>query len=154
MDYDYVLILGGPIDGDKPTPLLYERIKKGAELLKESPSLKAVVSGGIKGETQRLSEAQIMKNALLDLGISEDRIILEEQAKTTLENFVYTKKLLGEGAKAAFVTSRFHIWRSIKIMKKAQVDYVPVPCENGEGSLGFRIRECFLRPLALMGFIW
>ena len=154
MSIEYVLILGGPIDGDKPTPLLLERIKKGAQLLKENSALKAVVSGGIKGETQRLSEAEIMKNALLDLGISENRIILENEAKTTLQNFQYTKKLLGDDARVAFVTSKFHIWRSKIIMKKAGVDYLPVASPNGEGSLGFRIREGFLRPLALFGIIW
>ena len=154
MDFDYVLILGGPIDGDAPSPLLLERVKKGAALLKENPQLTAVVSGGIKGETQRLSEAEIMKNALLQCGISEDRIILENQAKTTLQNFQFTRKLLGDTARVAFVTSRFHIWRSKKIMKKAGVQYEAVAAPNGAHSLGFRIREAFLRPLAAVGIIW
>lgn len=148
---EYVLILGGPINGDKPSPLLYERIKTGAEYAKQHPGVKIVVSGGIKGETQRLSEAEIMMNSLLELGIERERIILEEQAKTTLQNFQYTKKLLGEDAEAAFVTSRFHIWRSCLIMKKAGVNYTPVPAPDGKHSLGFRIRELPLRLFALMG---
>ncbi len=152
--FDYILILGGPIDGEKPSPLLLERIKKGAEVYFETPDTKLVVSGGIKGENQKLSEAQIMKNALLSLGVPERDIILEEQAKTTLQNFQYTKQMLGKSAKAAFVTSRFHIWRSKKIMKKAGVNYLPIASPNGEDSLGFRIREAFLRPLAFFGIIW
>ena len=151
MSYDYVLILGGPLDGDKPSPLLYERIKKGAELLREDEHLKAVVSGGTKSETQRLSEAEVMKNSLLELGISEERIILENEAKTTLQNFKYTKKLLGSDAKAAFVTNEFHIWRSKRIMKAAGLEYEAVAAPNGSHSLGFRIREAFLRPFAFFG---
>lgn len=154
MNVDYVLILGGPIDGDAPSPLLLERVKKGAELLKENPQLQAVVSGGIKGETQRLSEAEIMRNALLQLGIAEDRMMLENEAKTTLQNFQFTKKLLGDEARVAFVTSRFHIWRSKKIMQKAGVSYEAIAAPNGAHSLGFRIREAFLRPLAALGIIW
>ena len=150
---DYVLILGGPLIDDKPTPLLMERIKKGAELLNENPEAKAVVSGGTKSETQPLSEAGVMKNALLSLGIDESRIILEEQALTTYQNFIYTEKIVGEKADVAFVTNRFHIWRSTLIMKKAGADYLPVAAPNGKNSLGFRIREGFLRPLALMGKI-
>ena len=154
MDADYLLILGGPLEDDYPSPLLMERIKTAADYLKKNPEIKAVCSGGIKGKNQKLSEAQIMKNALLELGIEESRIILEEQAKTTLQNFEYTKKLLGEEAKVIYVTSEFHIWRSILIMKKAGVDYIPMPSPNGEKSLGFRIREAFLKPLAKVGIIW
>lgn len=149
--YDYILVLGGPLYGEKPSPLLFERIKKGAELANEMPSSKIVVSGGTKGETQKLSEAQVMKNSLLELGISEDRIILEDKAKTTLQNFLYTDILL-EGCKnVAFVTNKFHIWRSKRIMKAAGVDYTPVAAPNGEKSLSFRVRECFLRPFAFFG---
>ena len=151
MSYGYVLILGGPLDGEKPSPLLYERIKKGAELLKADEHLKAVVSGGTKSEAQPLSEAEVMKSSLLELGISEDRIILESEAKTTLQNFLYTKKLLGENAKAAFVTNKFHIWRSKRIMKAAGLDYEAIAAPNGPHSLGFRIREAFLRPFAFFG---
>ncbi len=151
MSFDYILILGGPLDGEKPSPLLFERIKKGAELLGADEHLKAVVSGGTKSESQPLSEAEVMKNSLLELGISGDRIILENEAKTTLQNFKYTKELLGAEAKAAFVTNKFHIWRSKRIMKAAGVEYEAIAAPNGQHSLGFRIREGFLRPFAFFG---
>lgn len=153
MNADYLLILGGPIEGDKPSPLLYERIKTAAEYLKEHPEMKAVCSGGIKGKNQRLSEAQIMKNSLLSLGIEEQRIILEEQAKTTLQNFKYTKELVGEEASVIYVTSEFHIWRSAYIMEKAGVNFIPLPAPNGAHSLSFRIREQFLKGLVKIGII-
>ena len=151
---DYVLILGGPIDGDEPSPLLFERIKAGAAYLNEHPQARAVCSGGIKAETQRLSEAEIMKNSLLRLGIDEERIILEDKAKTTLQNFQYTKKLVGLDSGIVFVTNEFHIWRSTLIMKKAGVHYIPLSAPNGKHSMGFRIREAFLRPMAKVGIIW
>ena len=151
---DYVLILGGPIEGDRPSPLLTERIKYGAALLREYPNANAVCSGGIKSEAQRLSEAEIMKNALLAMGVAENRIIQEPEAKTTLQNFQYTKRLVGDAADIVFVTNRFHIWRCQKIMKKAGVHYTPAAAPNGEKSLGFRVREAFLRPLAAVGIIW
>lgn len=153
MQADYLLILGGPLQGDKPSELLYERIKTAAAYLKEHPQMQAVCSGGIKGKNQRLSEAQIMKNALLELGIEEQRIILEEQAKTTLQNFRFTKQLVGADAKVIYVTSAFHIWRSAFIMEKARVNYIPLPAPNGDHSLGFRIRERFLRGLVRVGII-
>ena len=153
MQAEYVLILGGPLEGEKPSALLMERIKTAAAYLKEHPEMKAVCSGGIKGKKQRLSEAQIMKNALLESGIEENRIILEEKAKTTLQNFRYTKELVGEDARVIYVTSQFHIWRSTFIMEKAGVNFIPLPAPNGEHSLGFRIREQFLKGLVKIGII-
>lgn len=154
MNPDYVLILGGPIKDNRPSEILLERIKTGVSFLEEHPSVKVVVSGGMTAKSCTITEAQIMKNSLLEMGIEEDRIILEDKAMTTLENFKNTKELLGENANVCFVTSEFHIWRSIKIMKKAGVDYYPVSAPNGRHSLKFRIREAFLRPLAAIGIIW
>lgn len=151
---DYLLILGGPIEGEEPSDLLFLRLKTGAEYLKENPNMKIVCSGGIKGKNQRVSEAEIMKKALLKLGVDENKIILEDKAKTTLQNFQYTKKLLGEGASVIYVTNRFHIWRSGLIMEKAGVNYIPLPAPDGEHAFAFKLREAFLKPLAKLGIIW
>ena len=94
MDFDYILILGGPIRDNKPSDILFERIKTGAQFLKEHPSAKAVVSGGMTAKSCTITEAEIMKNTLLELGVDGDRIILEKEAMTTLENFRNTKKCL------------------------------------------------------------
>lgn len=153
MQADYLLILGGPIKDEKPSDLLMKRIETGAEYLKEHPDMKAVVSGGIKGKTQTKSEARIMADALNELGISDDRIILEEQAKTTLQNFKYTKEMLGEDAKVIYVTSAFHIWRSTYIMDKAGVNFIPLPAPDGDHATSFKIREFFLKGLVKIGII-
>ena len=154
MNLDYVLILGGPIKDNEPKDILFQRIKTGADYLEKHPSVKAVVSGGLTAKSCSITEAEIMRNSLVSLGIDEERIILEKEAMTTLENFINTKKLLGDNASVGFVTSEFHIWRSEKIMKKAGVDYIPIPAPNGEHSLRLRIREAFLKPLAAAGIIW
>ena len=154
MNFDYILVLGGPLNGEEPGGILLERLKKAALILEENPELKAVCSGGMTHEGQTVSEAQVMKKTLIKLGVPEGRIILEDKAKTTLENFKYTKELLGDDVRVAFVTSEFHIKRSCLIMKKAGVDYTPIAAPNSEDSRSYRIREAFLRPLARLGIIW
>ena len=154
MNPDYILILGGPIKDNNPSEILYERIKKGAEYLSAHPSVKVVVSGGMTAKSCSMTEAQIMKRELIKLGIDDDRIIPEEKAMTTLQNFQFTREILGDNANVCFVTSRFHIWRSTKIMQKAGVSYGSIAADNGKHSLRFRIREAFLRPIAAIGIIW
>ena len=154
MKEKYLLILGGPIHGDQPKDILFQRIKTGAEFLKEHPDYKVVVSGGLTSKTRDITEAEIMSRVLKEMGIDEGRIILESNAMTTLQNFQFTKDIVGEDADVTFVTSEFHIWRSKKIMEKAGVSYKSISAPNGKHSLGFRIREAFLRPLAAVGIIW
>ena len=154
MKEKYLLILGGPIQGEKPKDILFQRIKTGAQFLEAHPEYRCVVSGGLTSKTRDITEAEIMRRELVEMGIDNDRIILEDKALTTLENFRYTRELLGDDADVTFVTSEFHIWRSKKIMQKAGVDYDSIAAPNGKKSLGFRIREAFLRPLAAVGIIW
>ena len=91
MDADYILILGGPINGTEPSDILFQRVSKAAELLRENAALKAVCSGGIKSEAQPMSEAEIMQNTLLKLGISEDRIYLRTRLKQRLKTLSLLK---------------------------------------------------------------
>ena len=151
MDREYLIVLGGPIKDDKPSELLFQRIKTAADFMNENPQSLAIVSGGMTNESCSLTEAEIMKNSLVELGISEDRIILEKQARTTLQNFQYASELIPEGSRIFFVTNRFHIWRSRRIMQAVGLDGQALAAPNGKHSLSFRIREAFLRPPALFG---
>ena len=153
MNFDYILILGGPVKGDLPSELLFERIKCASEFYFENEDIKIVASGGIKGRHQRLSEACIIKNSLVELGVPPEDIILENKALTTLENFLYTKKIVGESAAVTYVTNKFHIYRCTLIAQRAGVDYVPMSAPDGKRSLSFRIRERFILPFAKHGII-
>ena len=151
MDREYLIVLGGPIKDNKPSELLFQRIKTAADYMNDNPQSLAIVSGGMTSESCSLTEAEIMKNSLTELGIPEDRIILEKQAMTTLQNFQYASELVPEYSRIFFVTNRFHIWRSTRIMKAVGLDCQPIAAPNGKHSLSFRIREVFLRPAALFG---
>lgn len=153
MDREYLIVLGGPIKDDKPSELLFQRIKTAADYMNDNPQSLAIVSGGSTSESCSLTEAEIMKNSLVELGIPEDRVILEKQAMTTLQNFKYASEIIPDNSKTFFVTNRFHIWRCRKILKTVGLDYQPIAAPNGEHSLSFRIREAFLRPAALIGII-
>ena len=76
--------------------------KRSAELYKNGLGKFIVVSGGVKrtvkinGKTIKDTEANILKRYLLDFGIEEEKIILENKARTTGGNFIETLKLLNE----------------------------------------------------------
>lgn len=108
---DYLIILGCRLDDDKPTKTLVSRIDRAVSYLKDNPQCKAVVSGGIT-EGNTISEAQVMERLLIERGIDRSRIIKEEKAQDTFENFFYSKELIDKDSKICFCSSDYHIFRS------------------------------------------
>ena len=84
--YDYIIIHGAGLDGPRPTPLLAGRIDKALELWnKQHQHGKFVVSGG-QGADEVVSEAQAMRDYLLEKGVPAAAILMEDKSTTTWEN--------------------------------------------------------------------
>ena len=92
---DYVIILGARVYGEKPSQSLVERIKKASEFLHKNKLVKVIASGG-KGVNEKISEALAIKRELLKLGISEERIILEDKSRNTIQNFEFSLEKIKE----------------------------------------------------------
>lgn len=117
---DYLIILGGKVFGNKASPTLLFRIDRAYEYLKANPGVIAVASGNISDKLQIETEARVIFEGLVKKGIDPERILLEEKATSTFENFIYSKRLIqgveGEDGiqklEIAFVSSDYHILRA------------------------------------------
>ena len=88
--YDYIIIHGAGLNGSQPTPLLAGRIDKALELWnKQHQHGKFVVSGG-QGADEIVSEAQAMRDYLLEKDVPLDAILMEDKSTTTWENIKYS----------------------------------------------------------------
>jgi uncharacterized SAM-binding protein YcdF (DUF218 family) len=115
---DYVVILGAGLNGDKLSWLLSERMATALEYLQAHPDTKAVVSGG-QGPDEAVAEGTAMQDYLVQNGIEPSRIIVEDKAKSTLENFKFTKALLpAKRHKILVITSDFHMRRAIMLAER------------------------------------
>lgn len=87
-----------------------------------------IMSGGSVFK-ERKPEAPIVKRFLIDLGVPENRIFLEDKSRDTIENAKYTKKVLEKikSKKPVLVTSAFHMRRSVMSFEKAGLQVVPFP---------------------------
>lgn len=123
--YDYIVIHGcGLIDGERVSRLLANRVDKAVKLYRRNQKSAYLVPSGGKGGDEKISEAQAMKNYLLEKGIPEDRILMEDQSTTTEENLRYSKKLIDgrEGRKRiALVTSNYHVYRCLLLARKLKI---------------------------------
>lgn len=109
---DYVVVLGAGLIGERVTPLLASRIRKGIKVYKANPGSKLIMSGG-QGPDEVVSEAFAMKNYALEQGIDENDIILEDKSTSTEENIIFSKKFIPVDKSFAVVTNYYHVYRAL-----------------------------------------
>ena len=124
---DFVIVLGAGLrpDGGVP-PLLASRLERGREVWAALDRRAAgfrpmlILSGG-KGDDERRSEASAMAAYLTERGFPPDRMLLEDQSRTTEENLVLSKAIIDDvkpGARVTVVTSDFHAFRAALLARR------------------------------------
>lgn len=121
-DKDYIIIHGCQIRKDGTlTKLLQSRADRAiefAKLQKEATGKDIIfVPSGGKGNDEIISEGEAIKRYLLENGISEDKIIKEDDSASTEENVKLAMDKMrdnfgSDGYKAAFATTNYHVFRT------------------------------------------
>lgn len=152
-DCEYLMILGTVVVGaDEPSKQLTERIERAITYLNSHKQAKAVCCGGCFRKEQKVSEAEVIKRFLLNNGIDENRILLENKSTTTYENFEFALKIIEndsgktvENTKIAFLTSDYHVFRSGVIAKQMGIENVRKVSAASESEILKRyLREYFV----------
>jgi len=121
---DYLIVLGAQVRGRVISKSLKKRLDTAYDYLISSPDTIAVVSGG-KGPGEDISEAEAMKNYLVNMGLSPSRIIMEDKSTNTVENIRYSRMLFNkDNPSVVIVTNSFHVFRSVKIAQKQGIEKV------------------------------
>ena len=67
---------------------------------------KALLCGGLANAKAGITEAEAMRNYLIDRGIAPERLILEDRSKTTYQNAKFAKSIiLGTGVDKIYLCS-------------------------------------------------
>jgi len=113
----YILLLGG--DRDKRT---WEALR----LYHKIPNVKIITSGYSLNDD--ISEAKKTAIKLIESGIPEKSILMQELAKTTFEEAIYMKKRV-KNEPFILITSAYHMPRSMAIFKKAGLNVTAAPAD-------------------------
>lgn len=125
-----VILGGGTINFDNKIEIgnhTLKRVLKGYEVYKVT-NYPILVTGGyiVKG----IPESIIMKKKLLEFGVPESKIIVEDKSRTTKENAIFSKDILENYPVIYLVTSYLHMKRSMNIFKKIiKKEIYPVVCD-------------------------
>lgn len=115
---DYVIVLGAQWKPEGPSEVLRRRLDKALQYLNDNPDTYVIVSGG-QGSNEPVSEAAGMRQYLVDAGIDEERILMEDASANTYENLVFSGRLLDpENDRIVIITNNFHMFRALGIAKK------------------------------------
>ena len=119
-DKDFIIILGAKVLRDGTlSQALKGRVDKAIGFAKEQKekSNKNVIfvpSGG-QGRDELISEAEAMKDYLVQNGINSEDIIIENESTNTLQNMRFSKQKINEinkDGKILFTTNDYHVFRS------------------------------------------
>jgi uncharacterized SAM-binding protein YcdF (DUF218 family) len=109
-----------------------ERLTEAVALSRRYPAAKVVFTGAaITILTSSGSAAEATAMMLGDLGVGEERLLLEREARSTWENAVYAKRVAEPkaGQRWLLVTSAAHMPRAIAVFRKVGFAVEPWPVD-------------------------
>ncbi|HEX7305486.1 YdcF family protein [Lentzea sp.] len=116
--FDGIIVLGAGLIGSRVPKLLANRLDRAMRLYHRDRAAGRtpviVVTGG-RGSDEDVSEAFAMREYLVERGIPDEEIVMEDQATTTDENLRYSKELLaerGHTGRVVAVTNNYHVFRT------------------------------------------
>lgn len=116
---DCILILGAGIWGDKPRPMLEDRLKEGIVLYKQGTTKKIIMSGDHSREDY--DEVKIMKEYAESEGVPSEDIFMDHAGFSSYDSVYRAKEIFGV-QKMIIVTQKYHLYRSLYIAKKLGIE--------------------------------
>lgn len=142
--YESILILGAGLVGNRPSPMLKERLDKGIDLYKGGVSDKIIMSGDHVNTSH--DEVNVMKEYAIENGVKSEDIFMDHAGVSTYDSIYRAKEIFGL-SDIIVVTQKYHLYRALYIAKKLEIDAVGVDAKKKtyNGQLKRDIREILAR---------
>lgn len=118
-DLDYIIVLGAQMKPGGPSVVLKFRLDAAYDYLTANEDTLCIVSGG-QGRNEPCTEAEGMRDYLVERGIAPGRILMEDQSTDTSENIAFSARLIGGTDRdVGIVTNNFHVFRGVMLARHA-----------------------------------
>ncbi len=129
-NFEYIIVHGcGLLDGDRISKLLNNRINKAIKVFHKGKGKATIICSGGKGNDEKISEAEAISNYLIEKGIPNDHILLEDKSTTTKENIIYSNDIIksrGGSKRTVLVSSNYHIYRCVLLAHEVGIKCVGI----------------------------
>ena len=108
---------------------------------------KLIISGGSGSLAQEEKESEILRGYLIEIGVRDEDIYIENQSKNTFENAFYTAELIKQkGLIGPFLlsTSASHMKRAELCFQKQGLKVDSYPVDHSYGEREFSFYELFI----------
>lgn len=142
--YDAILVLGAGLRNGKPSPVLKDRLDTAYEVYEIGASNKIIVSGD--HGTKTYDEVNVMKDYLTNKGVPSEDIFMDHAGFSTYDS-IYRAKEIFQTEKIIIVTQEFHLYRSLYIASKLNLEAkgVSATLRHYTGETNFELREILAR---------
>ena len=150
-----MIVLGCQVKPWGPSVLLRDRLDEALVYLQEQPQVTVIVSGA-QGPDEPISEAQCMRDYLVERGIDAGRIHMEDASHNTYENLTNSVQLMQEleldmQDGVILVSNGFHLTRARLLWgrvtgQEGYLSTLAAPSSHTPSRLLMYVRE----PLALV----
>ena len=143
-DIDCIIILGAAIWGDKPSPMLEDRLLEGINLYKNNVSNKIIMSGD--HGRKEYDEVNIMKKYAIEKGVPSEKIFMDHAGFSTYESIYRVKEIFG-AKKVIIVTQKYHLYRALYISNQLGIEAYGVGADPRQyaGATYRELREILAR---------
>ena len=143
-DIDCIIVLGAGIWGDKPSPMLEDRLLQAIELYKNNVSSKIIMSGD-HGK-QDYDEVNTMKDFAIEKGVPSENVFMDHAGFSSYESIYRAKEIFG-AKKIVIVTQKYHLYRALYIANKLGIESYGVGADPRQyvGATYRELREILAR---------
>ena len=143
-DIDCIIILGAGIWGDKPSPMLEDRLLEGISLYENNVSKKIIMSGDHGRE--EYDEVNIMKKFAIEKSVPSEDIFMDHAGFSSYESIYRTKEIFGAN-KIVIVTQKYHLYRALYIANQLGIEAYGVGADPRQyvGATYRELREILAR---------
>ena len=143
-DIDCIVVLGAGIWGDKPSPMLEDRLLQAIDLYQNNVSSKIIMSGN-HGK-QDYDEVNTMKNFAIDKGVPSESIFMDHAGFSSYESIYRAKEIFG-AKKIVIVTQKYHLYRALYIANQLGIEAYGVGADPRQyvGATYRELREILAR---------
>ena len=143
-EVDCIIVLGAAVWGDKPSPMLEDRLLEGIELYQKGVSKKIIMSGD-HGQNE-YDEVNIMQQFAIEKGIPSEDIFMDHAGFSTYDSIYRAKEIFG-AKKIIIVTQEYHLYRALHIANRLGIEAYGVGADPRQyvGAFNREVREILAR---------
>jgi uncharacterized SAM-binding protein YcdF (DUF218 family) len=146
---DAAIVLGAAAWGNRPSPVLRERVNQAIRLYRQGLVGAIILTGG-QGNPDEPAEAEVARRYALAQGVPESALLLESHSTNTFENLSNARAVAAQNGLDSFlvVSTPYHMRRAMALADDLALEAYPAPTRTIRWLTPYTNGRAFAREVA------